>query len=123
MEDRKERIVGRLCEQRTLDKIYNSERAEFLAVYGRRRVGKTYLIRKFFADKDCIYFQITGIKDGKLLAQLYEFTRVVEKTFYKTGTTLKEPVTWMQALEMLTTAIAAYSSKKKIILFLMSYPG
>lgn len=44
--------------------IYDGEfngLAEFLAIYGRRRVGKTYLIKKFFQNKGCYYFQIIGI--------------------------------------------------------------
>jgi uncharacterized protein len=116
-----EAIIGRKEEQKTLQKIYASSRAEFLALYGRRRVGKTYLIKQFFSDKACYYFQITGMKDGSLKEQLYEFTRAVEKTFY-TGTTLKESNSWMQALEMLTNAIEQYSGKQKVVLFFDELP-
>jgi len=52
----KEKIIGRVEEQRTLQKIFDSQRAEFLAMYGRRRVGKTYLIKQFFYNKSCYYF-------------------------------------------------------------------
>lgn len=38
-------IIGRNSEKQRLESLYNSRRAEFLVVYGRRRVGKTYLIR------------------------------------------------------------------------------
>jgi len=41
-------IIGRSLELKQLEKIYRSREAEFAVVYGRRRVGKTYLIREFF---------------------------------------------------------------------------
>ena len=44
-------MIGRQKEQDVLDKIFNSNAAEFIAIYGRRRVGKTYLVRAFFKKK------------------------------------------------------------------------
>lgn len=117
-----ELIIGRIEEQKTLLKIYNSRRSEFLAIFGRRRIGKTYLIRQCFKSKPCYYFQITGIKDGSLQEQLYEFTRAVEKTFFENGTSLKEPDSWMRAFEILTNAIEKYSVKKKVVLFFDELP-
>ncbi|TAK78182.1 MAG: AAA family ATPase, partial [Gammaproteobacteria bacterium] len=115
-------IIGREAEQKILQKIHHSSRAEFLAIYGRRRVGKTYLIKQYFSSQPCYYFQITGVKDGSMKEQLYEFTRTMEKVFYHPGTTLKEPHSWMQGLEMLTHAIEKYSEGKKIILFFDELP-
>ena len=40
-------IIGREKEQDTLRACYESEKAEFIAVYGRRHVGKTFLIKNF----------------------------------------------------------------------------
>jgi len=51
------RIIGREKEQDILENCMNSGRPEFIAVYGRRRVGKTYLIRNFFLD----HLSINGI--------------------------------------------------------------
>lgn len=47
-------IVGREKEIQKLDEILASKEAEFLALYGRRRVGKTYLVRQFFKSKPCV---------------------------------------------------------------------
>jgi hypothetical protein len=118
----KEKIIGRIEEQKLLKKIFFSKHAEFLAIYGRRRIGKTYLIKRFFSNKPCYYFQITGVKEGALKEQLHEFTRAVEKTFYQPGIILKEPLTWMDALEILTHAILQYRNTKKIILFFDELP-
>ena len=41
-------IIGRKQEQKELEKVYNSNKAEFVVLYGRRRVGKTYLVREYF---------------------------------------------------------------------------
>lgn len=63
-------IVGRQYEQKQLQKLFESNKAEFLAVYGRRRVGKTYLIREFFNKKACVLFRTSGIHKGGLSTQL-----------------------------------------------------
>lgn len=117
-----DKIIGRIEEQKILKKILDSKQAEFLAIYGRRRVGKTYLVKRFFQVKPCHYFQITGIKDGLIKEQFHEFTRSIEKTFYPAGVVLKEPLTWMNAFEMLTKAIEQYRDKKKVILFFDELP-
>ena len=87
----KEKIIGRIEEQKLLEKIFDSKHAEFLAnLWSRRfRVGKPILIKRYFSNKSCYYFQITGIKDGTMKEQLHAFTRTVEKTFYQPGLRLK----------------------------------
>lgn len=45
------KIIGRAYELSKLETIYRSKKAEFIAIYGRRRVGKTYLVRNFFSNK------------------------------------------------------------------------
>ena len=44
-------IIGRKKEIEELERLYNAEDVEFVAVYGRRRVGKTYLIKEVFKDR------------------------------------------------------------------------
>ena len=53
------KIIGRKSEIAELNKLYYSDRAEFVVVYGRRRVGKTFLIKQ--ALKDRFTFQHTGV--------------------------------------------------------------
>ena len=43
-------LIGRLHEQQLLKACFESNTAELVAVYGRRRIGKTFLVRKFFKD-------------------------------------------------------------------------
>lgn len=55
-------FIGRENELKTLDKLYSSDRFEFAVIYGRRRVGKTELIKNFIQSKNAIYF--TGIESN-----------------------------------------------------------
>lgn len=52
-------IIGRKNEIAELTARYNSEKAEFIAIYGRRRVGKTFLVKEFFHNQ--FAFQHTGL--------------------------------------------------------------
>ena len=64
-------IIGREKEREKLDKILGSKQAEFLALYGRRRVGKTFLIREHL--KEQLVFDISGTKEGGKDQQIGHF--------------------------------------------------
>ena len=66
-----EKIIGRERELGKLSDYVESGRSEFVAIYGRRRVGKTFLIRSFFRDK--FDFYATGIIDGSMEEELEAF--------------------------------------------------
>jgi len=114
-------IVGRKKEIKKLEKIFSSKEAEFAAVYGRRRVGKTYLVEQFFKSKPCIFFGVTGLKDGQLSTQLELFTRGLEETFYK-GVKIAQPGRWLDALKLLTDCINELPRGRKIVLFFDELP-
>ena len=48
------KIIGRKEELQELQRLYESDRPEFVAVYGRRRVGKTFLVREMFRDRKSV---------------------------------------------------------------------
>lgn len=50
------KIIGRLREQAELKRYFESGRPEFIAITGRRRVGKTYLVKEFFSKDIVFYF-------------------------------------------------------------------
>jgi predicted AAA+ superfamily ATPase len=119
----KKTIIGRKEELGILDEIFDSSRPEFTAVYGRRRVGKTYLIEQFFVRKPCLYFSITGIRKGTLKEQLNNFTQSVNETFYsEIGAKIEAPTSWMKAFEILTNIMTKYSKEKRIVLFFDEVP-
>lgn len=118
-------IIGRGYELSRLNKMFHSEEAEFAAIYGRRRVGKTFLVKNFFSQQDCIFFQVSGILKASSHVQLKEFKKAIELTFYKDfkSTKLQTPLSWMNALEMLQEAIERLSNGKKSSYFSMNFLG
>jgi AAA+ ATPase superfamily predicted ATPase len=61
-------ILGRTLEKKRLTETLYSHRSELVAVYGRRRIGKTYLIREFFNEK--IIFSFIGLSDESKTKQI-----------------------------------------------------
>jgi AAA+ ATPase superfamily predicted ATPase len=116
-------IIGRKRELRVLQEVYDSPQAEFVAVYGRRRVGKTHLIVQFFNSKTCFFLYVVGMKDGSLTDQLRHFTQAVFSTF-NPGLALPDYYfnSWDAALAQLTTLINNVQKKRKIILFFDELP-
>ena len=114
-------IVGRVKEQHILKQLLKSPRAEFLALYGRRRVGKTFLVKNFFEKETCVFFYCSGLRDGTLIEQLEEFAKHIGNTFYN-GAAIASRKRWLDAFEDLNKAILQISSRKRIVLFLDELP-
>lgn len=114
------RIIGRYQELKILEDIYVSNDAELLAIYGRRRVGKTYLISEFFKDKG-IYFELTGTKDAKMHEQLINFAAELSRVFHQ-GLRFPSPANWTEALNQLRNEIERVGNNKTIILFFDELP-
>ncbi len=115
-------ITGRKEEQALFEKVLESKNAEFIAVYGRRRVGKTFLIQSFFSAKKCVFFHFAGTQDGNVSDQIYQFTRVIESTFYDSNLSLQEPQSWTKAFELLTNLINTTNHDKKFVIFFDELP-
>lgn len=117
------KIIARDQEVSLLEKIYASNVPEFLAIYGRRRVGKTYLIRTFFmAKKGAVFFNVTGAKKAPMKEQIAHFMARLGETFYH-GSLLESEKNWDAAFHLLTQAIKNQVPKnKKIILFFDELP-
>ena len=116
-------IIGRQAEKVILQRLINSDYSEFLAVYGRRRVGKTYLITEFFEDKG-VLLEITGSPDASKELHLSRFSVELSHTF-----SLKKEScdfsNWNDAFLSLIEALDCYHSQKpdeKIILFFDEIP-
>ena len=114
-------LVGRKEELKRLDDFYHSPKAEFLAIFGRRRIGKTFLIQHFCDKARGVCFHVTGLKDGTLHDQIENFTRVIGKTFYN-GAELRLKKKWLDVFEQLTDAINKLAKRKKVILFFDELP-
>jgi len=106
------KIVGRVKEIQTLQKLYNSGRSEFVAVYGRRRVGKTYLIKELF--KEQFTFQVTGLSRSDTRLQLSNFYLALGR-FDPTIKNQPKPADWIAAFQLLITYLEKNSDTRKII--------
>ena len=115
------KLIGRGAEQKLLQELLDSKQAEFLAIYGRRRIGKTFLIREFFQKRKVVFFNSTGSKDGSLKEQIEHFTQEIGRVFYG-GANLVFESNWDKVFKVLTTAITNVSKRKKVVLFLDELP-
>lgn len=106
-------LIGRKQEQYELNRLLELEESQFCVVYGRRRVGKTFLIRETYADK--IVFQHTGLANAPRMQQLSEFAASLKNHGFIVD---KTPETWFEAFHLLEDYISTLPSKKKKIIFL-----
>ena len=110
------KIIGRTNEIETLEYCYNSTKSEFVAVYGRRRIGKTFLVRELFQDR--IMFYTSGILDEGIESQLYQWNREIAGFNYDE---IKDADNWFDAFRNLNTIIEKMSlegNKYKKVIFL-----
>lgn len=110
-------IIGRKKELELLDQYYNSGKAEFIALYGRRRVGKTFLIRQRFRDE--FTFDMTGVLEGSKAEQMTAFHSAMKANGYKG----RKCTTWLDAFfalrELLTEKIVP---GKRCVVFIDELP-
>lgn len=114
-----ETIIGREWEQEQLREIVYSKEASLVAIYGRRRVGKTYLVREFF--KQWLLIEYAGIHNATYRQQLEGFAGMM------TGLTRENlpvatPASWMEAFRLLQNYMSPRLAKEKVILFLDEFP-
>ena len=102
-------MVGRKKEIEELNRLYESDESEFIAVYGRRRIGKTYLIRETFADR--FAFHHTGLPNASKQKQLAHFKESLNAAGFK-GTT---PTDWFKAFRNLQDVVAKSLSRRKVV--------
>jgi hypothetical protein len=98
-----------------------SPEAELIAVYGRRRVGKTFLIRRHFEDE--LYFELTGMSGGALKVQLQNFADALGKASRARGRPGAPPASWIEAFGALAHAMERLPRRKrKRVVFIDELP-
>lgn len=107
-------IIGRKPELKTLDRLYKSRKSEFAMIYGRRRVGKTFLVTRRFENK--FTFRLIGMANATRKQQLLNFhTSIINFDSSFENTSL--PKNWFSAFQMLIKLISKSKHKRKIIFF------
>ncbi len=115
----KKKIIGRVAEQAALITALESPDPELVAVIGRRRVGKTFLIKNTYADR--LAFEATGLQTAPLSEQLQNFAFRINKTFYG-GTAKLKPKNWLDAFQILILALEQQQYNEKMVVFLDELP-
>ncbi len=117
-------IIGRKKEINELERLYNSERAEFVAVYGRRRVGKTFLIKQ--ALKDRFTFQHTGVSPVEQEGDKNRLKTQLESFYYSMLSHglegYKQPKTWMEAFFQLEQLLVKLDDGSRQVIFIDELP-
>ncbi|HMH21180.1 MAG TPA: ATP-binding protein [Puia sp.] len=114
-----EAVIGRKEEKQILLEAVHSGHPELVAVYGRRRVGKTYLIRQTCAN--WLFFEFSGVSSGTKDEQLLHFTIGLQQAM-KSTLPLAVPASWSQALGLLTSYADAQPKGKKLVIFFDEFP-
>ena len=109
------KLIGRIREQELLTDALTSHRSELVAIYGRRRIGKTYLVRAFFGKQ--ITFSFTGLSKGKRSDQLKSFMLKLNEV--SADFMLKKPRDWLEAFSYFKGITETH--KKKVV-FIDEFP-
>ena len=114
-----ETMTGRKEEKKLLEDLMKTNSSELAAIYGRRRIGKTFLVRNVYRKE--LVFEFSGIHDASLPSQLKNFSNA-----FADATGSKIPVavpdTWMDAFRLLEQWLAGKKRKSKQVLFFDEFP-
>ena len=105
-------MIGRLDELNQLERFYNSSKFEFLTMYGRRRIGKTTILREFAGRHKALFFSAQEKNDS---LNLLDFSKMVQ-TFFE-GSFISSFQNWEAAFEYITGKI----SDKKLVLIIFLF--
>lgn len=114
-----ERLVGRLQEKKSLENALASPAGELIAVYGRRRIGKTFLIRSVYEKR--IAFEFTGVHNARMQEQLESFGFALKKAM-GSPVDLEVPASWTTAFRSLENFLTPLVQKQKKVIFFDEFP-
>lgn len=113
------KMIGRAEQKQAMQLAINSKQSYFAAITGRRRVGKTYLIRQVYEKYFC--FSITGIQNAGMQIQINNFTQKIPAKYTKAVN--KGKITnWQQVFVALKLYLESLSKKKKQVIFIDELP-
>jgi AAA+ ATPase superfamily predicted ATPase len=110
-------IIGREHEQILMQQYIESEKSEFVVVYGRRRVGKTFLVREYFAGKFSFYF--SGVENTAKNRQLQNFNSALKKYGNANFPVSKS---WFEAFEQLIFLLEHSRKRGRKVIFIDELP-
>lgn len=115
----KDKLISRTKECAELQRCLESDRSELVIVHGRRRIGKTYLVDKFFNYK--YDFSYVGEHNTSATIQIQNFVRAIEK-HSKSKHKMKGISTWYDAFNALEDYLETLPSNRKKVVFIDEMP-
>lgn len=112
-------IIGRQAEKALLMEALQSGRPEMVAVFGRRRVGKTFLVRQTYREH--LSFELTGLQGARREEQLQNFSYQLG-AFSQSKVPVKQPSNWLEAFFMLTQFLDQQPQDQKQVVFFDEVP-
>jgi uncharacterized protein len=111
-------MIGRDIQIAQLNEALEASKSSFIAVTGRRRVGKTYLIDEVYRKNICL--STTGIQGVDMKSQIINFTQKIAE--YSKSSIVTIPHNWQEVFLVLKNYLKTLSSKKKQVIFLDELP-
>ena len=112
-------VIGREAAKSILENAKTSRKPELIAVIGRRRIGKTFLVNKTYERH--IDFALTGLQNGQLSDQIQNFQLALAR-YFPEYVVESEPKNWLAVFHELTKAIDKHPKKGKHIIFFDELP-
>lgn len=112
-----ENLIGREVECEKLQACLDSKKSQLIIIYGRRRVGKTYLVNQFF--NETFAFKVTGVFNKPKDVQLAVFTQSLNNYF---GSKFTTPADWFEAFNILRNQLNNFPKDKKMVVFFDEMP-
>jgi uncharacterized protein len=112
-----DKIIGRERETQLLREALAANTSQFIALYGRRRVGKTFLIKSVYQDS--LFFEMIGVNNAPLQRQINNFTTALKETTATRQILGKLPKqnNWFDAFQQLKKVIEQSNEPKKVLFF------
>lgn len=114
-----EKLIGRNTEKSLLRDALESGDPELIALFGRRRVGKTFLVRQYLQEK--LAFSFTGTRDASLSEQLSNFNKALGKAAGNERL-YRLPDTWADAFDQLSYFLGSHIQQQRVVVFLDEFP-
>ena len=111
-------IIGRKEEIKILERKYNSKKSEFVIVYGRRRIGKTFLVNELFSER--FTFSFVGARKQKAKTQLQRFATQLK--LYSGSRYTPMLRNWEEAFDELRTLIESKPDNERKVIFFDEMP-
>jgi AAA+ ATPase superfamily predicted ATPase len=112
-------IIGRENEKKILNDMLVSKEAELIAILGRRRVGKTFLVRNYYQQQ--LVFEFTGVQEDRISEQLLNFSKALQQAM-KSAIPPVIPDNWIEAFSYLSDFLGTKDEKKPMVVLFDEFP-